>query len=370
MAATPEASAPTPASRRARFAVRGLRSLGFGVLIALLLTAVGNDTLRANLVHSVGIAVLCWFTIDLGRVPLARWKHRHAPADSPEAGSLWPGWPLMLVAITFGTAVGFSGGNALAGWLLGHATPGLFASSWRQALGPLLTALVPGVVITYWFYSREMLSAKEAAMQTVRQQAAEHRLRLLEAQLEPHMLFNTLANLRVLIGTDPPRAQAMLDRLIAYLRATLSGSRAAQHTLDAEFARITDYLELMQMRMGERLRMQFDLPEALRGRTVPALLLQPLVENCIKHGLEPAVAGGRIDVSARREQDDLVLVVRDTGIGLGGGVPADAGRFGMAQIRERLATLYGARASLTLADAGDGEGGVRATIRLPWSADA
>jgi LytS/YehU family sensor histidine kinase len=162
----------------------------------------------------------------------------------------------------------------------------------------------------------------------------------------------------------------MLDRLIAFLRATLSGSRATQHTLAAEFARLADYLALMQVRMGERLRMRFDLPEALRERTVPALLLQPLVENSIKHGLEPAVAGGRIDVSARRDAADLVLQVRDTGVGLGGAIGDDGSRFGLAQIRERLAALYGARATLVLADADDTEGGTLATLRLPWSADA
>jgi len=367
MSAHLEALAPAPESRRARFAVRGLRSLGFGVVIALLLTGIGDDPLWPNLVHSVSIAMLCWFTIDLGRVPLARWKHRHDSAGSPEAASLWPGWPLMLVVIALGTVIGFSGGNALAGWMLGHATPGLFASSWRQALALLLTALVPGIVITYWFYSRELLAAKEAAVQTARRQATEHRLRLLEAQLEPHMLFNTLANLRVLIGTDPARAQAMLDRLIAFLRATLSGSRATQHTLAAEFARLADYLALMQVRMGERLRMRFDLPAALRERTVPALLLQPLVENSIKHGLEQAVAGGRIEVRAAREAGELVLQVRDTGVGLAD-TASDGTRFGLTQVRERLATLYGAQARLSLAPCDDAEGGTLATIRLPLPA--
>jgi LytS/YehU family sensor histidine kinase len=126
----------------------------------------------------------------------------------------------------------------------------------------------------------------------------EARLKLLEAQLEPHMMFNTLANLRVLIATDPPRAQAMLDHLIAYLRATLGGARAALHPLADEFARLADYLEIMAVRMGPRLAFALDLPEALRGVPVPPLLLQPLVENAIRHGLEPQVAGGHIGVRA------------------------------------------------------------------------
>ena len=180
------------------------------------------------------------------------------------------------------------------------------------------------------------------------------------------MLFNTLANLRVLIGIDPPRAQAMLDQLIAFLRATLSGSRAAQHPLRAEFARLGDYLALMQIRMGDRLQSHFDLPEDLAELPVPPLLLQPLVENCIKHGLEPNVAGGCIRVSAARQGDELVLQVRDTGAGLSDARDSDGTRFGLVQVRERLATLYGDRASLTLRNAGDADGGTLATIRLPF----
>jgi len=353
-----------PPKQRTRFAVRGLRSVGFGAAIGLLLTGGFGTPLWPNLVQSVCIATLCWFTIDLGRIPLAIWKHRHDPPGSPEAASHWPGWPLMVVALVVGTVIGFSVGNELAGLILGRNLPGYLRGSWRQALALLLGSLVPGTVITYWFYSRETIAAKEAAMQTAQRQAAEHQLKLLESQLEPHMLFNTLANLRVLIGTDPARAQAMLDQLIAFLRATLAGSRAAQQPLRAEFARLADYLALMQVRMGARLQTRFELPEALAELPVPPLLLQPLVENCIKHGLEPAVIGGRIEISAARDADALVLRVRDTGAGLAGGASAGT-EFGLVQVRERLAALYGARASLRLTDAGDADGGALATIRLP-----
>jgi signal transduction histidine kinase len=350
-------------NQRVRFAMRGLGSMGFGVIIGLLTTGTSGKPLWPNLVQSVCISTLCWFSIDVSRMLLALWEHRHDSPD-PSARRLWPGWPLMMVAIVAGSAVGFSAGNEVASLILGQAMPGFFRGSWRQTLALLLGALVPGTAITYWFYSRETIAAKEAAVQTAQRQAAEHQLKLLESQLEPHMLFNTLANLRVLIGIDPPRAQAMLDQLIAFLRATLSGSRAAQHPLRAEFTRLADYLALMQVRMGERLQTRFELPDALAELPVPPLLLQPLVENCIKHGLEPAVAGGRIDVGAAREGDELVLRVRDTGAGLSD--PSIEGtRFGLVQVRERLAALYGARASLTLTDAGDAEGGTLATLRLP-----
>src|SRR3569623_437905 len=112
------------------------------------------------------------------------------------------------------------------------------------------------------------------------------------------MLFNTLANLRALSGVDPNRAQEMLDHMIAYLRATLNASRAASHSLQAEFDRLQDYLELMAIRMGPRLRFTLDLPGALAQDTVPSLLLQPLVENAIQHGLEPKVGGGEVRVAA------------------------------------------------------------------------
>ncbi|MES3012875.1 MAG: histidine kinase [Pseudomonadota bacterium] len=369
MPSPPIAQVLDPAQRRRRFLVRGLRSVGFGAVIALMITAGFGSAFGPNLVQSVSISICCWFAIDAGRIPLARWSHRNDPPGSPEAASQWPGWPLMLVAIVVGSAVGFSVGGAIANLILGRSLGGNFRGDWQQVVALLVGSLVPGTVITYWFYSRETIAAKEAAVQAARRQAAEHQLKLLESQLEPHMLFNTLANLRVLIGVDPKRAQAMLDQLIAFLRATLAGSRAAQHPLRAEFARLADYLALMQVRMGERLQTRFELPEALAELPVPPLLLQPLVENCIKHGLEPAVAGGRIDMCAARDGKLLVLTVRDTGAGLS--APSVEGtKFGLVQVRERLAALYGERASLTLCNAGDAEGGTLAIIRLPLSETA
>ncbi len=168
----------------------------------------------------------------------------------------------------------------------------------------------------------------------------------------------------MLIGLDPPRAQAMLDRLIAFLRATLDASRTGSHSLASEFARIADYLELMQIRMGERLQARLDLPPELADQPVPPLLLQPLVENAIKHGLEPHVGGGRLVVSAAREGDRLGLRVGDTGAGLAQ-TSGDGARFGLQQVRERLATLHGGAAALDLQPAGDAEGGTLAIITLP-----
>ncbi len=168
------------------------------------------------------------------------------------------------------------------------------------------------------------------------------------------MLFNTLANLRALIGIDPPRAQVMLDHMNRYLRATLSGSRATTHPLAAEFARLDDYLALMVVRMGTRLGCTLELPEALRDVPVPPLLLQPLVENAIRHGLEPQVEGGHITVRASTRPGAsgpmLVIEVNDTGAGLPDALPTPGPgqSFGLTQVRERLATLHGAAGTLEL----------------------
>jgi LytS/YehU family sensor histidine kinase len=271
----------------------------------------------------------------------------------------------MIPLLIIGTVIGFSGGTAIGDLIThGHSANLLSADDRREALGFLLLSLAPAITLTYFYHSRALIADKEATAQRAELQAAESQLKLLESQLEPHMLFNTLANLRVLMAADPRRAQVMLDQLIAFLRATLSGSRVSHHPLRTEFERLADYLSLMQVRMGTRLMTRFDLPDELSEISVPSLLLQPLVENSIKHGLEPSSTGGRIDVSAARDGDALLLSVRDTGTGISA-QPVNAVSFGLANVRARLATLYGSQASLSLSAAQDSEGGALAVIRLP-----
>ena len=209
-----------------------------------------------------------------------------------------------------------------------------------------------------------------------RRTAAEAQLKLLEAQLEPHMLFNTLANLRALIATDPERAGHMLDRLIDYLRATLGASRRERHPLADEFARLDDYLALMAVRMGARLGYALDLPAPLAQASVPPLLLQPLVENAIRHGLEPQLAGGRITVRAQATDQGrrLQLCVHDTGPGVDPGAGLDAtatpgSGFGLQQVRERLATLYGPEGTLELIAASAGGTSAIVTFPLQYATD-
>ena len=311
------------------------------------------------LVYSICIGTSTWAIIDFGR---------HLFASTAETG--WPqgitGILLPLTGIVAGYLLGTVAGDTWFGW-----------SSWNEhgrlqlpvSIG--VTALA-GITATYYFYSRNKSAYLETKMSEARHQVSESKLKLLQTQLEPHKLFNTLANLRALIGTEPQQAQQMLDHLINYLRATLGASRATLHPLQTEFDRLRDYLELMAVRMGPRLRFTLDLPGELGALQVPPLLLQPLVENSIQHGLEPKVEGGEITVRARRNGlgksgndgndargDRLTIEVIDTGVGLPniqGTTPnagprssqARAGGFGLAQVRERLATLGDARNAITI----------------------
>ena len=184
----------------------------------------------------------------------------------------------------------------------------------------------------------------------------------MQAQIEPHFLFNTLANLDALIGIDPARARAMLGHLNDYLRAALAAARKARNTLAGEFALLEGYLQIIGVRMGPRLSFSLDLPEALRNTEVPPMLLQPLVENAIKHGLEPKIEGGRVEIRARAESGRLAIAIADTGIGLGNIASAGTG-LGLAHVRERLAAVYGGGATLEVgARAG---GGVNVTLSIP-----
>ncbi|MFN3496248.1 MAG: sensor histidine kinase, partial [Hydrogenophaga sp.] len=242
----------------------------------------------------------------------------------------------------------------------------LLSLSPQRFWGFLLSTVLLALGFTIYFNER----GKADELQRL---ATEARLKLLETQLEPHMLFNTLANLRVLIQTDPPRAVAMLDRLGDYLRATLRGSRtdaaAGIHTLADELARLNDYLELMAVRMGPRLRYTLDAPADLLPHPVPPLLLQPLVENAIRHGLEPRVKGGQITVQARRDSPYLLIEVVDTGVGMDPTTTASAqGGFGLAQVRERVASLGSGSSAGQVQVLSRPGGGTTVRLKLPLQA--
>ena len=332
----------------AAIAARASVMLAFNTALALAITAVGHDAFLVNLLYAQLIGLSIWALINGGRFVLAR-------HDGLTAAR-------MTLLVLVGVLLGYVAGSAAGDLLLGRAPLHGLSHAPQVMTALLLLSLAAGGFATYFFSSREQLASTRLAHEEAQRQASEAQLKLLQTQLEPHMLFNTLANLRVLIGIDPARAQDMLDHVVAYLRATLGASRATRHPLQTEFERLRDYLEIMAVRMGPRLQYTLELPPGLAQQPVPTLILQPLVENAIRHGLEPKVQGGTIAVRARCEAGRMTLEVQDSGVGLPeGGDPVDG--FGLAQVRERLATSYGPQGAIELI-AGSA-GGMRARVTFP-----
>jgi len=315
---------------------RALQIAAFNTVIAAGISSFMAGGFWINLVYSQCIGLSIWALIDFGQYWLVPDPARQ--------------WRRLFAIAPMGAMLGYVLGTLLAQLIFPQHNFGHWQDQPHTALGFLVLSLLAGGISTYYFMSREQLAKARTEMastqreaEAAQRQAAQAQLALLQSQLEPHMLFNTLANLRVLITQDSARAQAMLDHLVAYLRATLAASRTPQHPLEIEFERLRDYLELIKVRMGPRLHYTLDLPEKLASLQVPPLLLQALVENAIKHGLEPQVDGGAIHISARQHSTPLVLEVADTGVGLSAN-PTPG--FGLAQVRERLQTHYGPQATL------------------------
>jgi hypothetical protein len=253
-----------------------------------------------------------------------------------------------LVAIPAGYFIG----HQIAFLLLGE--PMRIAGHQHISLIPILATLLVGALGLHYYATREQLAQEAAARSEAQRLAVESQLRLLRAQLEPHMLFNTLANLRSLLREDVDRAESMIDQLIVYLRSALAASRSESNALGREFAQLRAYLDIMALRMGPRLSFRLELPAALEAIPVPPMLLQPLVENAIKHGLEPKVGPGSIEVLASATAGGIEIRVNDSGLGL----PADeadepaaraAGTsYGLQHVRDRLHAVYGPAARLSL----------------------
>ena len=239
----------------------------------------------------------------------------------------------------------------------------------RLAVAPdlsfaLVTALRWGVVGFYavlaqtlWQRVRqtdaEALAAEAGAEDLVRERL-QLRLQLLQAQIEPHFLFNTLANVRRLYRTDPDRGGQMMTSLKRYLQAALPGVRRDDATLADELALVRSYLELISVRMGGRLTFEVSDESGHRSTAFPAMIVLTLVENAIKHGLEPSAAGGRVTGRAvAHERGGLEVAVADDGVGLGGAQSSGTG-VGLANIRSQLQSFYGAGARLVIAAATQG----------------
>ena len=200
-----------------------------------------------------------------------------------------------------------------------------------------------------------------AAHTATQKELTEAKLHLLHAQVEPHFLYNTLASAQLLTRSDPARAEAMLGHLIQYLRRSLPNAEDEMSTLGAELERALAYLEILRIRMGERLDVQVDIPEALRATPLPAMMLQTLVENAIKHGLEPRTGGGTVWIRARRDDDGIAVTVADNGDGFTGKTSGSG--IGLKNVRERLRLRYNGEANLSVI--ANFPAGVAATITVP-----
>ena len=201
---------------------------------------------------------------------------------------------------------------------------------------------------------------KEAEYHRMSRQVTEAKLQALQAQVEPHFLYNTLANVQALTEVDPARANTMVGHLIQYLRNALPKMREASSTVGQELELVRAYLNILQMRMGKRLAFDISVPESLTATPFPPLMLPSLVENAIQHGLEPQREGGAVLITAHAGDGRLRLVVSDTGRGFGETVGQGVG---LTNIRERLAALYGDAAKLTLES--NSPSGVIATLEVP-----
>ena len=202
--------------------------------------------------------------------------------------------------------------------------------------------------------------------ESMQRQLSEAKMQMMQAQVEPHFLFNTLASVEHLIETDPPRASAMQRSLIQYLRAVLPQMRenALVTSLGREVEMVKAYLNLLKMRMEERLTIEVRVPEPLRSAAFPPMMLQSLVENAIKHGLECKPEGGTLTIEAAVVADKLRVSVRDDGVGFGV-VPSDGTGLGLATIRERLKLLHGEQGQLRIS--ANTPCGVVATAEVPYT---
>jgi sensor histidine kinase YesM len=242
----------------------------------------------------------------------------------------------------------------------------------------ILTSIVIKATFKQQIQAEEKATAATylAEAEQLKRQLVEARMATMQAQVEPHFLFNTLASIDHLIETDPPRASLMQKSLIALLRATLPTLREQSPNtvryLGQELSVIRPYLDIQKMRMEDRLQIQWDIPEGLHSAEMPNMMVLSLVENAFKHGLEPKAEGGTLVLRAEVSHGKLVVTVKDSGVGY---FPPDQnaqaestqGGFGLKNIRDRLALIYGDQASLSIRALEPYEGsGTLAILTMPY----
>ena len=377
-------------SRYRQYPVFGLRwllgrSLLFCGVIAVVAAFIGMGT--GVVAQDVGVAVKVAITEFIVFSSMATLGPALATAVRHRA------WPLsrerkaVVIAVLIGMVLSFFIDRLGSSYIEQLIKPGLEAAGlsmnpptpppWVKAIG--LAINVAALVVIYGLFGGglalrayfsehrrwdEHHHVRELNALESRVHEADLRLGVLQAQVEPHFLFNTLASVRALVRQDPAQAEATLDALVDFLRATipkLREDRGLHATLGQQLDLCSSYLALMQVRMGGRLTYDMRADEALRAAPFPPSLLITLVENAIKHGIEPRPGPGRIEIDAVRDGDTLRVQVRDDGAGLQPGLSTGVG---LANVREQLAARYGARAAFVLSPAAEGRG-VCAEIRVP-----
>ena len=270
---------------------------------------------------------------------------------------------MQILAIIAGSVLG----TILAGLVKGRAFSTMFSERmWGVAismgLGIGFGCVVVATVILREKHARDQarILRAEAERHQMEKNVLEARLALMQAQVEPHFLFNTLANVQHLVETDPAGASRMLDSLIQYLRAALPQMREAATNLGREVDMARAFLEINRVRMGSRLAFAIEVPDALKERAFPPMMLISLVENAIKHGVDPCCDCGSIVIRAEEAEGRLKVSVTDTGQGIR---PKKGGGVGLTNIRERLKALYGGAARLVLEE--NAPRGVVAFIEVP-----
>ena len=290
------------------------------------------------------------------------------------AGANWqtkriPRWFALAVAVIAGTLL-----STFIWWVVKGRDFTLIFTEYElrsRLFSNLTSGLFIGTIGAIVFSSRIRIALAEserhraeAERQLLTRQMMEARLKLMQAQVEPHFLYNTLANVQALMEVDPVKASEMVGHLIQYLRAALPQMRQDGSTLGRELDLARAYLSIMQIRMGERLRFEIAVPDTLRALPFPPMMLASLVENAVQHGLCHSAQGGRISIAAEQLPGRTRVVVIDDG----GGFPPDAKEgVGLSNIRERLQALYGDAARLILEQNPDDAPphGVKATIEVP-----
>jgi signal transduction histidine kinase len=330
-------------------------ALALGTLAALVLNPMFVSPFPVLLGRMLFVAVL----LLLAFTAAGHWQPRGLPA-------WWPRWLQQVLAVVLAAPLAAFVASLLA---VGGDAAEFFGNEARLHgfVWIAVTAAILGALFALGSLLRERDAQTHALQLQValeraerERQQADAQLALLRSQIEPHFLFNTLANVQALVETGSPRASAVLASLIAYLRAAMPRLQAGAPTLGDEAALVRAYLELMHLRMPDRLDYAVDLPPALATEPFPAMALLTLVENAVRHGIDPSEQGGRIEVGAARDGAQIRLWVQDSGVGLD---PAAAPGTGLANLRARLGAHYGPAARLELAPLEPH--GLRAEIVLP-----